>query len=175
MTTEIVCNIDTSLTGNPVRYFYWALILIGLIGIAWPVTTGLTMDDWCTQQSQNRQSYAPDDCPEMDPSETNNDFSASVGGGVIMAAVGGGIGMAFLIRCNSAHEWIKKKASNPCSSYQRDGRHSYDLTNIDLQYTTEKTEYGKVYHKFSSDPIKCETCDVTRKVSMTDTMEDSVY
>ena len=161
--TKIELKIDTSLTGKPVQYLYWVFITLALIGVAWPIGANLYFESH--ELTDEQMNQLPDYL----------DMNNAVGGGVIMASVFGGIGGAFLIRCTSARKWKHEKELNPCRSFQENGRHSYDLTNVDLQYTTLKDTYGKVYHKFDSDPVKCETCDVTRKVSMSETMEDSIY
>jgi hypothetical protein len=163
-------KIDTTLYGTPVKIFYWCLISIGLIGIALPIVTYYSIDDWCTQKG-----YEPKDveCPEG--IEQNKIMHGSVGGGIIMATVGGGIGMAFLIRCSAAVKWKREKDASPCKSYRETGKHTYDLTDLKLDYSIEKGLYNTMYHTFKSKPIKCEYCDKTKEVVMSTTMEDSTY
>jgi hypothetical protein len=140
---------------------YWTLIIIGLIGIMLPIVTYFSIDDWCTQGH-----YAPDYCVEV---TNENTFRPTIGMGIIMASIGGGIGMAFLIRCRYACKLKKERESNPCKSVQQTGHHNFDLTDIKLNYTREQV-YSTIHHIFNSEPIKCQDCDETKIATMSTTM-----
>lgn len=172
--TEIVWNFDTSMEGKPVQYLYWSFLIIGLIGVAWPVGTALTVDDWCAEKSYSSED---DDCPELTGqiNRGSTPFSVALGGGIIIAAVFLGIGGAFAIRCTSARKWYNEKKSSPCRSVQQTGRHSYDLKDVKFEHTTKVDEYQRTNYIFESIPIKCEDCDHKREVSLSTTMHDDVY
>jgi hypothetical protein len=156
----------TDLAGTPVKIFYWCLIIIGLCGIMLPIVTFSMLEDSC-------ENYV-EECPD-DVYQAERDASASIGAGIIMTTVGGGIGMAFLIRCRATVAWKRKRSQSPCKSYRENGKHTYDLTDVKLEYTIEKGAYNTMYHTFKSKPVKCEHCDKTKKVVMSTTMEDYTY